>query len=137
MILSSHYASSVLGVFKKLNVDPIAFDPKSPSILRNPEYVTLDDQAREAIAVELFEKRLLSAIKRSSPVTTQVALARAFLAQKWISEDSFNTILPTIRPSFVRKNKDVDTVITEAPPLTINPAPISAQAAGVTAGPKQ
>jgi hypothetical protein len=122
------YATDVLTTLGKAGLKPIDnFNPRDPSHLNDPKYLTLTTEERSTKMIEIHNAHLLRSLDRMRD-TIRPAVARMFLNKSWISIDQYQAILN--KPQSTPKGSasvvfnDIDTDMTD----TTLPPPASSQA---------
>lgn len=141
MLIHNDYVPTVTETLHKfgikLNTD---FNPLSPLGLRDPQYSTLTNEQRVLKITEIHQNRLIIAVKRTTSVPCQTALARDFLNKKWITEIQFSSLMDTIKPSRYTNDpgntaESADSTMADVVNTFRPSSPISSQAAGDIAAP--
>lgn len=107
LLIHNDYVQEVEDILTAKKFTLLDFDPCSPKIVRDPIFADKDDVTRSAKAIEIHQNRLMSAVKRVTPVTRQIALARSFLASQWIADSQLEELMQLIRPKTLTRPTDI------------------------------
>ncbi|KAI8969393.1 hypothetical protein BDB01DRAFT_856015 [Pilobolus umbonatus] len=114
LLIHNDYETDLLETLAQHDIVPLTnFDPKSGKNLNDIRYKEEDEQTRNAIAEELYSKRLINTVLRVTPMSLQVALTRSFLTQKWLTETQTTVLISHINPQ-KEKSPPRDTSVVDA-----------------------
>jgi len=99
LLIHNDYEAELLETFAQYEIEPLTnFEPKSGKNLNDIQYKEKDEQTRNAIAEELYAKRLINTVLRVTPKSLQVALTRSFWTQRWLTETQTTALMSHINP---------------------------------------
>ncbi|OBZ83751.1 hypothetical protein A0J61_08198 [Choanephora cucurbitarum] len=98
ILLHNDYLEEATNLLTLNQIELLTFDPTSLEHLNDPKYTDLTPEQRSSEACEIYQQRLCHMITRIRNEHRQIAVARSFRKQAWITEDQFTNIVHTIRP---------------------------------------
>lgn len=104
LLVHNDYAKVATDLLQKSGITlKTDFSPLSAEVIKDPDFATKTTEEKESKALSVHQKRLCNTLKRIAYITTRVALAKAFLAQKWITDLQYTALskelqLPPLKP---------------------------------------
>ncbi|KAI8983139.1 hypothetical protein BDB01DRAFT_850960 [Pilobolus umbonatus] len=142
LLIHNDYVTDLTNIFIKFGITPLTdFNPLSHSTIRDPKLGTLSEAERADKATDIHQNRLTHIIQRVTTLPRQLALARAFHTNKWITDSQYEGVLEIIKPNDKRStlttSQDIgaDTFMSDIADNFRPVSPTSSQAAGENAAP--